>query len=87
MQGLKIHCLVCSRDYILAVFYTHARSWQFRIVTPDGCTSGEEKIYYSADAAADAAKLLAQSLRSKRFAHYLITPTIPAISFATCKHF
>jgi hypothetical protein len=54
--GLKIHTLVCSRDCLLIVFYTHARSWQFRIVTPDGCTRGEEKIYYNAEAATDAAR-------------------------------
>ncbi len=56
LLGLKIHALVCSRDYLIVVFYTHARSWQFRIVTPDGCILGEEKIYYSAEAAADAGR-------------------------------
>jgi hypothetical protein len=56
MQGLKIHCLVARRDYLMIVFYTHARSWQFRIVTPDGCILGEEKVYYSSQAAEAAAR-------------------------------
>ncbi len=56
MQGFNIHCLVCSRNYLMVVFYSHAKNWQFRIVTPDGCTRGEEKVYYSAEAASDAAR-------------------------------
>ncbi len=56
LLGLKIYSLVCDRSYLMVVFYTHARSWQFRIVEPDGCTRGEEKIYYSAEAAEEAGK-------------------------------
>jgi hypothetical protein len=57
MQGVKIHCLVARRDYLMIVFYTHARSWQFRIVTPEGCTMGDEKVYYTPEAAEDAGRL------------------------------
>jgi hypothetical protein len=57
MQGFKIHYLVARRDCLMIVFYSYAKSWQFRIVTPDGCTRGEEKIYYTSEAAEDAARL------------------------------
>jgi hypothetical protein len=51
MEGFKIHSLVCSPDGLMIVFYTHARSWQFRIAIAEGSVLGEEKIFYSPIAA------------------------------------
>jgi hypothetical protein len=57
MQGFKIHVPVCSRDYLIIVFRTDGKCWQFRIVALDSCVLGEKKVYYTPEAAEDAARL------------------------------
>jgi hypothetical protein len=56
MQGFKIHCLVASRNYLMVVFHTDEKCWQFRIATSDGSVLGEQKLYYTAEAAEAAAR-------------------------------
>jgi hypothetical protein len=56
MEEFKIHCLVGSSKYLLIVFHTDEKCWQFRIVTADGCTRGEQKIYYTPEAALSAGR-------------------------------
>ncbi len=53
---LKIHSLVSSRGYLMAVFRIDGKLWQFRVVTPDGATLGEEKVDHTVEAAEDAAR-------------------------------
>jgi hypothetical protein len=54
MHEVKRHSLICHRGYLTIVFRTEGK-WQFRIVAPDGCILGEQKILYSPKAA-DAVK-------------------------------
>jgi hypothetical protein len=51
MTNDKIHAVININGYTLIVFYTNAQCWQFRVISPGGSVYGEEKIYYSADAA------------------------------------
>ena len=50
-----IHAVIGIKDFILIVFYTDAKCWQFRVIC-DGGVYGEKTIYYSSQAAMDAAR-------------------------------
>jgi hypothetical protein len=51
MNQLQIQSLSLINDYILLVFYTPAKCWQFRVISPDGSVYGSEKIFYTPEAA------------------------------------
>lgn len=52
MTEINVHYLLgVEGGRLLIVFYSARRCYQFRIVTPTGEVMGDEKIYYTADAA------------------------------------
>jgi hypothetical protein len=51
-----IHSVININTYTLIVFYTQAKCWQFRVISPGGAVFGERKIYYSAEAAEKAGR-------------------------------
>ena len=51
MTSAKIHLITCTPLGILIVFYTDGGCWQFRVLSSDGAVFGEQKLYYSAEAA------------------------------------
>lgn len=51
MSSLKVDTVLCINSSILIVFYTPGQSWQFRVISRTGGIFGEQKIYYSAEAA------------------------------------
>ncbi|MBD6620681.1 hypothetical protein FNW02_34170 [Komarekiella sp. 'clone 1'] len=51
MSQIKVDEVICIKGSILIVFYTPENCWQFRIISHTGEIYGEQKIYYSADAA------------------------------------
>ncbi|NHC37297.1 hypothetical protein [Scytonema millei] len=56
MTSTRIHLLVSDRRFILLVFYCEAQQvWQFRVLRGTG-VFGENKIYYTAEAAEKAAR-------------------------------
>jgi len=42
------------KGYILLIFYTSGKCWQFRVISPDGSVYGSEKIFYTSVAAREA---------------------------------
>ncbi|WGV29116.1 hypothetical protein QI031_30400 (plasmid) [Halotia branconii CENA392] len=54
MSSLKVDTVLCINGSVLIVFYTPGQCWQFRIVSRTGGIFGEQKIYYTADAALQA---------------------------------
>lgn len=51
MNQLQIQSLSAIDGYILLVFYTSGKCWQFRLISPDSSVYGSEKIFYTAEAA------------------------------------
>jgi hypothetical protein len=51
MSDIKVDTVICINSSILVVFYTPGHCWQFRIISSTGGIFGEQKIYYSAEAA------------------------------------
>ena len=56
MSPTTIHLVVGIQGAILLVFYTDARCWQFRVLGSGGAVFGEQKLYYSAEAAEKAGR-------------------------------
>ncbi|PAX54878.1 hypothetical protein [Brunnivagina elsteri] len=56
MTNDKIHAVININDYTLIVFYTNARCWQFRVISPGGDVYGSTGIFYTADAAETAGR-------------------------------
>ncbi|MBD2214504.1 hypothetical protein H6G27_32320 [Nostoc linckia FACHB-104] len=54
MNQLQIQSLSTINDYILLVFYTPGKCWQFRVISPEGSVYGSEKIFYTSEAAKEA---------------------------------
>lgn len=53
---IKIHLLVGIRGLTLLVFYTESDCWQFRLLSLGGSVFGQRKIYFTAQAAEQAAR-------------------------------
>jgi hypothetical protein len=52
MLDVKIDEVICTLNgSILIVFYTSRKCWQFRLISYTGGIFGEQKIYYTSDAA------------------------------------
>lgn len=51
MTMTKVHSVVSIKKFILIIFSTVARCWQFRVIGSGGVVFGESKIYYTAQAA------------------------------------
>ncbi|MBD2409477.1 hypothetical protein H6H01_01875 [Nostoc calcicola FACHB-3891] len=54
MDQLQIQSISTINGYILLVFYTPGKCWQFRLISPDGSVYGSEKIFYTPEAAREA---------------------------------
>jgi hypothetical protein len=54
MNQLQIQCISVINGYILLVFYTSGKCWQFRLISPDGSVYGSQKIFYTPEAAREA---------------------------------
>ena len=51
MSQVKVDTVLCVNSSILMVFYTLGHCWEFRIISRTGGRFGEQKIYYTAEAA------------------------------------
>lgn len=51
MTSTTIHLVAGIQGVILMVFYTESHCWQFRVISSGGAVFGEQKLYYSAEAA------------------------------------
>ncbi|MDZ8263684.1 MULTISPECIES: hypothetical protein [unclassified Nostoc] len=51
MSSLTVDTVLCINGSVLIVFYTPGQCWQFRVISRTGGIFGEQKIYYSAEAA------------------------------------
>jgi hypothetical protein len=51
MPLAKISTLTSTPLCILLVFYTNGGCWQFRVLSSGGAVFGEQKLYYTAEAA------------------------------------
>ena len=51
MSQVKVYTMLCLNDSLLMVFYTPEQCWQFRIISRTGGIFGQQKIYYTAEAA------------------------------------
>ena len=47
MSSLSIKTLTCSPKYILLVFYTDQRAYQYRVINSEGKILGTQEIYYT----------------------------------------
>jgi hypothetical protein len=56
MTSTLVHSVFCIDHFIFVVFYTEETCWQFRIMSLNGVVSGEQKLYYSAEAAEKAGR-------------------------------
>ncbi|MBW4650395.1 MAG: hypothetical protein KME06_17160 [Kastovskya adunca ATA6-11-RM4] len=57
MSVTTVHAVVGIHNFILVVFYTgQTQVWQFRVVSAGGAVFGEQKIYFSAEAALKAGR-------------------------------
>lgn len=56
MTKAVVHLVTSINNCTLIVFYTEARCWQFRVVSSGGSVFGEQKLYYTAEAAEKAGR-------------------------------
>lgn len=56
MLTIKVEEIFSIHGSILLVFYTPGKCWQFRVISATGQVFGEEKVYYTADAAQNAGR-------------------------------
>lgn len=56
MTQTKIHLITNMQGITLMVFYTEAKAWQFRVLSAGGAVFGEQKLYYTAEAAEKAGR-------------------------------
>lgn len=54
MNQLQITSISAINDYILLVFYTNGKCWQFRVISPDACVYASQQIFYTSEAAREA---------------------------------
>jgi hypothetical protein len=53
---IKVHLVVIIHDITLLVFYTESECWEFRLISRGGEVFGEQRIYYSPEAAEKAGR-------------------------------
>ncbi|RCJ37410.1 hypothetical protein A6770_40190 [Nostoc minutum NIES-26] len=51
MSQIKVDTVESINGSVLIVFYTPGKCWQFRVISRTGGVFGEQKLYYSAEAA------------------------------------
>lgn len=56
MLTTKVEEVISVDRSILAVFHTPGKCWQFRVISSTGQVFGEERVYYTADAALNAGR-------------------------------
>ena len=54
MKQLQIQDFSAINGYILLVFYSPGKCWQFHVISPDGSVYGSKEIFYTCEAARDA---------------------------------
>ncbi|MBE8988784.1 hypothetical protein [Nostoc sp. LEGE 12450] len=56
MSTIKIYSVVGIQSFTLVVFNTQRYFWEFRLVSADGAVFGEQRLYYTPQAAAEAGR-------------------------------
>ncbi|PHJ57641.1 hypothetical protein VF14_20755 [Nostoc linckia z18] len=56
MSLIKIYSVIGIENFTLVVFNTQIYFWQFRLVSADGAVFGEQRLYYTPQAAAAAGR-------------------------------
>lgn len=56
MSLIKIYSVIGIENFTLVVFNTRIYFWQFRLVSADGAVFGEQRLYYTPQAAAAAGR-------------------------------
>ncbi|MBD2207782.1 hypothetical protein H6G33_36340 [Calothrix sp. FACHB-1219] len=51
MNQFKIQSISIINGCTLLVYYTSGKSWQFRVISPEGEVYGSRKIFYTSEAA------------------------------------
>jgi len=51
MSKTTVHHVIGIEGNTLIVFHTEAHCWQFRLISNGGAVFGEQKLYYSPEAA------------------------------------
>lgn len=51
-----IHQIIGIQGITLLVFYSEAHCWQFRVISAGGTVFGEQKLYYTSEAAIKAGR-------------------------------
>jgi hypothetical protein len=55
-MSIKVHLVVIINNNTLLVFYTESDCWEFRLISAGGQVFGEQRIYYSPEAAEKAGR-------------------------------
>ncbi|MFS0514985.1 hypothetical protein ACEYW6_09690 [Nostoc sp. UIC 10607] len=58
MSLIKIYSVIGIENFTLVVFNTGIYFWQFRLVSADGAVFGEQRLYYTPQAAAAGRKCI-----------------------------
>ena len=53
---MKVHLVVIINNITLLVFHAESDCWEFRLISAGGQVFGEQRIYYSPEAAEKAAR-------------------------------
>ncbi len=56
MTRTIVHQIVGIQGFTLLVFHSEAHAWQFRLIGAGGKAFGEQKLYYTAEAAEKAGR-------------------------------
>ncbi len=56
MTETIIHQVIGIQGVTLLVFYTNRHCWQFRVISSGGAVFGEQKLYYTPEAAEKAGR-------------------------------
>jgi hypothetical protein len=70
----KIRLVVSTSVGTLLVFYTNGHCWQFRVLSPDGGVFGEQRIFYTPEAAERAGREWVE----KNSDRYIASPAVGA---------
>ncbi|MTJ08340.1 MULTISPECIES: hypothetical protein [unclassified Anabaena] len=55
-MSIRVHLVVIINNITLLVFYTESDCWEFRLISAGGEIFGEQRIYFSPEAAEKAAR-------------------------------
>jgi hypothetical protein len=55
-MSIQVHLVVIINNNTLLVFYTESDCWEFRLISAGGEVFGEQRIYYSPEAAEKAGR-------------------------------